>query len=181
MRPARALVALAAVALLGCATAPVPTVSSIPRVVTEQPLQSPSPTVAPTPIRTAPATPTPTPAAPLKKFATVKLPTQIADRRADQVVQSAGGQTAAYYKPLDTADVIVAAVSPIGSGTEAASKLVSPRRSGAATCGNLTIAGKATAACVIPLDSGYVLVNASGAQTVDTVAAFTAALYASLP
>jgi hypothetical protein len=137
--------------------------------------------VAPTPIRTAPATPTPTPGAPLKKFATVKLPTQIADRRADQVVQSAGGQTAAYYKPLDTADVIVAAVSPIGSGTEAASRLASPRRSGAATCGNLTIAGKATAACVIPLDSGYVLVNASGAQTVDTVAAFTAALYASLP
>ena len=116
-----------------------------------------------------------------KKISTAKLPSQVADRRTDKVAESAGGQTAAYYKPMDTADVIHAAVSPIGTAADAAARLTATTQAGPATCGTLQVSGKPTGACVVPLDSGYLLVNGSGGQAVDVVAVFTTALYGTLP
>ncbi len=172
---------IAAVALTGCATAPIVAPTPAPTSAIAAP--SPSPTATPSPVRSVtPAGSTSGVASqPAKKLATVKLPTQVADRRADRVTESAGGQTASYYKPMDTANVIVAAVSPIGTATDAVSRLADAKPSGPGWCGGLSIAGKQTAACVVPLDPGYLLVNGAGTQTVAEVAQFTAALHAMLP
>ena len=121
------------------------------------------------------------PATPLKRFATSTLPAQVAGRRTDQVAQTAGGQTGSYYLPMATADVIVAALSPIGTAADAASRLTAPQPNGPATCGTLPVAGKPTGACVVPLDLGFLVVNGSGGQSVDLVARFTLALYDTLP
>lgn len=183
-----AVTALVAGGLLaGCATAPIAasTPSPTPSATagTARPSSSPttasaSPSRVVTPSGSAsgyaslPAT---------KKISTAKLPSQVADRRTDRVAESAGGQTAAYYKPMDTADVIHAAVSPIGTAADAAARLTPTTQAGPATCGTLQVSGKPTGACVVPLDSGYLLVNGSGGQAVDVVAVFTTALYGTLP
>lgn len=164
-------------ALPGCATAPI-SPSSPPPVTS----QSASPASTPTPSRATPVPPTSSASAvPLKKLATAKLSAQVADRRTDSVAEGAGGQTASYYLPMNTADVIHAALSPIGTAADAASRLKDARPLGVATCGTIAVSDKQTGACVVPLDGGYLLVNGSGAQSIDLVATFTNALYGTLP
>ena len=173
--------------LAGCAVSPMvtpsPAASSVaPAPVTSAPVPAPVPpsVSASSSGRVSSATPSAA-ATTLKRFATATLPAQVAGRRTDQVAQTAGGQTGSYYLPMATADVIVAALSPIGTAADAASRLTAPQPNGPATCGTLPVAGKPTGACVVPLDLGFLVVNGSGGQSVDLVARFTLALYDTLP
>lgn len=176
---------LTAGALTGCATAPVARVpagsgSVVPATTTAATVPSSPAGSGSRPVTASAASSAATATTPRKKFATAKLPAQVSDRRADQVALSAGGQTASYYKPMATSDVIVAALSPVGTAADAAQGMSGAKASGPATCGTLTVSGTPLAACVVPLDGGYLLVNASGTQTVAEVTAFTAAVYDAL-
>ncbi len=180
--PAVALALL--VALTGCATSPLPTGTPTPTPpAVTTPAAEPTPTPTPTPSAATSATPsasaTPTTAA--KRLATAALPKEVGGRRTDRVAESGGGQTASYYRELDLADILVAAVTPIGTAADAASRLSDPTTSGPLTCGTLRVGDKPTGACVFGLDRGFVLVNGSTGQSVADVRAFTQALYEALP
>ncbi len=170
-----------ATGLAGCATAPMgaPT-PKVTQIASSTVATSVSPPPVPPSTTPPAASVSPTASRAVKKLATAKLPTSAGDRRTNQVSESAGGQTAAYYRVSDPANFLIAALSPVGTAADVVAKLGEAKPTGPGTCGSLLISGKSTAACVVPLDHGYLLVNAAATQPVDEVAALTQAIYDTL-
>lgn len=175
------LAALAAVVLAGCAQTSPPAPAVLPSAsgsavasVTSTPSASAAPSASPTPSSTVP-----TPSVSPKKLATLTLPTTFGTYQANTVAGT-GEQQVVYVNPDEPKDVLNVAVTALASAQTIAGAYTDATVQGPATCGTVTSNSSTVVSCAMPLDQGAIVVTGSGAQTLDVVAAASAALWQAL-
>ena len=185
MRRAVTLAALAVVGLTGCAQAAPPVPAALPSASSAA--TSPSASVA-SPSGKASASsggsatasstiarPSVTP----KTLATLKLPATFGTYQASTATGT-GEQQVVYVNPNDAKDTLNVVVTALADVTTIASAYTKPALNGPAICGTVSSNSTTVASCALPLDKGAIVMTGAGTQTLDTIAAASAALWAAL-
>ena len=184
MRRAVTSAAVAAVLLAGCAQTAPPLPAALPSASSATSATATSTqSVGPSATASASGTPSSTISAPSvtpKVLATVKLPAAFGTYQASTPTGT-GEQQVVYANPNDPKDTLNVVVTALADVTTVASAYTLPALSGPAICGTVSSNSAAVASCALPLDKGAIVVTGAGTQTVDAIAAASAALWATLP
>ncbi len=117
---------------------------------------------------------------PGKSLNTVRLPMALGTYRAQTQTGATGEQVVQYGNPNSTFDLYFVTVSTLSDAATVAHGFTGTVSKGPALCGMIPENSK-TAACVLPLDRGMVLINGTGVQTLDQTAAFAQLVWAAIP
>lgn len=184
MRGAVTLAAVAAVLLVGCAKSAPPLPAAItsesPSVSASATTPSPTPSqdLSPSPsVSTASPSSAISPSVPAKASVTLKLPAKFGAYEATTATGT-GEQQVSYANPADPKDTLNIVVSALADAKTIASVYTQPVLHGPAVCGTVTLNSSVVASCALPLDKGSIVVTGSGAQSIDVIAAASAALWA---
>lgn len=186
MRRAVTLAALAVVGLTGCAQAAPPLAAALPSASSAT-SASASASLASTSARPSTssagsATPSSTiarPTASPKTLATLKLPATFGTYQTSTATGT-GEQQVVYVNPNDPKDTLNVVVTALADVTTIASAYTKPALKGPAICGTVSSNSTTVASCTLPLDKGAIVMTGAGTQTLDTIAAASAALWAAL-
>ena len=186
MRRAVTLAALAAVGLTGCAQAAPPTPAALPSASSMTSASAPATSADPSAKTSASsagsATPSSTIARPTvspKTLATLKLPATFGTYQASTATGT-GEQQVVYFNPNDPKDTLNVVVTALADVTTIASAYTNQALNGPAICGTVSSNSTTVASCALPLDKGAIVMTGAGTQSLDTIAAAGAALWAAL-
>ena len=183
MRRAVTLAALAVVGLTGCAQAAPPLPAALPSSSAASPsasVASPSGKASASAGGSATASSTiARPSVTPKTLATLKLPATFGTYQASTATGT-GEQQVVYVNPNDAKDTLNVVVTALADVTTIASAYTNPTLKGPAICGTVSSNSTTVASCALPLDKGTIVMTGAGTQTLDTIAAASAALWAAL-
>ena len=183
MRRAVTLAALAVVGLTGCAQAAPPLPAALPSATSASPsasVVSPSGKASASAGGSATASSTiARPSVTPKMLATLKLPATFGTYLASTATGT-GEQQVVYVNPNDAKDTLNVVVTALADVTTIASAYTMPALMGPAICGTVSSNSTTVASCTLPLDKGAIVMTGAGTQTLDTMAAASAALWAVL-
>jgi len=183
MRRAVTLAALAVVGLTGCAQAAPPLPAALPSSSAASPsasVASPSGKASASAGGSATASSTiARPSVTPKTLATLKLPATFGTYQASTATGT-GEQQVVYVNPNDAKDTLNVVVTALADVTTIASAYTNPALMGPAICGTVSSNSTTVASCALPLDKGTIVMTGAGTQTLDTIAAASAALWAAL-
>jgi len=185
MRRVVTLAAVAVVVLTGCAQTAPPIPAALPSAssaTTASALPTSTSSSAKPSSSAGSATPSSTIARPsvaAKTLATLKLPATFGTYQASTVTGT-GEQQVVYVNPNDAKDTLNVVVTALADVTTIASAYTKPALNGPAICGTVSSNSTTVASCALPLDKGAIVMTGAGTQTLDTIAAASAALWAAL-
>jgi hypothetical protein len=183
MRRAVTFAALAVVGLSGCAQAAPPLPAGLPSATpasASASVASPSGKASASAAGSATASSTiPRPSVTPKTLATLKLPATFGTYQASTATGT-GEQQVVYANPNDAKDTLNVVVTALADATTIASAYTKWALNGPAICGTVSSNSTIVASCALPLDKGAIVVTGASTQTIDTIAAASAALWASL-
>jgi len=185
MRRVVTLAAVAVVVLTGCAQTAPPIPAALPSAssaTTASALPTSTSSSAKPSSSAGSATPSSTIARPSvapKTLATLKLPATFGTYQASTATGT-GEQQVVYVNPNDAKDTLNVVVTALADVTTIASAYTKPALNGPAICGTVSSNSTTVASCALPLDKGAIVMTGAGTQTLDTIAAASAALWAAL-
>jgi len=109
----------------------------------------------------------------------LKLPATFGTYQASTATGT-GEQQVVYVNPNDAKDTLNVVVTALADVTTIASAYTKPALNGPAICGTVSSNSTTVASCALPLDKGAIVMTGAGTQTLDTIAAASAALWAAL-
>ena len=186
MRRVVTLAAVAVVVLTGCAQTAPPIPAALPSASSATSASAPaspaSTSARPSSSAVGSAAPSSTIARPTvspKTLATLKLPATFGTYQASTATGT-GEQQVVYVNPNDAKDTLNVVVTALADVTTIASAYTKPALNGPAICGTVSSNSTTVASCALPLDKGTIVLTGAGTQTLDTIAAASAALWAAL-
>ena len=186
MRRAVTLAALAVVGLTGCAQAAPPLPAALPSASSGTTASPSASVVSPSGKASASAGGSATasstiarPSVTPKTLATLKLPATFGTYQASTATGT-GEQQVVYVNPNDAKDTLNVVVTALADVTTIGSAYTKPALNGPAICGTVSSNSTIVASCALPLDKGAIVMTGAGTQTLDTMAAASAALWAAL-
>lgn len=186
MRRAVTLAALAVVGLTGCAQAAPPLPAALPSASSATSASAPGSLASPSAKTSASSAGSASssstiarPSVAPKTLATLKLPATFGTYQASTATGT-GEQQVVYANPNDPKDTLNVVVTALADVTTIASAYTKPALNGPAICGTVSSNSAMVASCTLPLDKGAIVVTGAGTQTIDTIAAASAALWAAL-
>ena len=185
MRRVVTLAAVSVVVLTGCAQTAPPIPAALPSAssaTTASALPTSTSSSAKPSSSAGSATPSSTIARPSvapKTLATLKLPATFGTYQASTATGT-GEQQVVYVNPNDAKDTLNVVVTALADVTTIATAYTKPALNGPAICGTVSSNSTTVASCALPLDKGAIVMTGAGTQTLDTIAAASAALWAAL-
>jgi len=185
MRRVVTLAAVSVVVLTGCAQTAPPIPAALPSAssaTTASALPTSTSSSAKPSSSAGSATPSSTIARPSvapKTLTTLKLPATFGTYQASTATGT-GEQQVVYVNPNDAKDTLNVVVTALADVTTIASAYTKPALNGPAICGTVSSNSTTVASCALPLDKGAIVMTGAGTQTLDTIAAASAALWAAL-